>query len=75
VRTFLNVLDDQDLVCAPPLSLELPDPDDLMFLEVAAGSRDGVLVSVNLRHFPEATRGSVHVLNPAEAWNRYVAEL
>lgn len=75
VRTFLNVLDDQDLVCAMPLSVELPDPDDVMLLEVAAGSRDCVLVTANLRHFPEASRGSVRILSPAEAWSRYIAEL
>jgi putative PIN family toxin of toxin-antitoxin system len=68
VRSFLRVLDDQDLVIAAPLTLELPDPDDLMFLEVAASAGDGVLVTGNLRHFPEASRGSVRVLSPAEAW-------
>jgi hypothetical protein len=46
-----------------------------MFLEVASGSRDGILVTGNLRHFPEVSRGSVRILSPAEAWNRYVAEL
>ena len=72
VRTFLRVLEDQDLVIAPPLSLKIPDPDDLMFLEVAAHGGDGVLVTGNLRHFPEASRGSVRVLTPAEAWAEYV---
>lgn len=68
VRSFLTVLGDQDLVIAPPLTLELPDPDDLMFLEVAASAGDGVLVTGNLRHFPAESRGSVRVMSPAEAW-------
>ena len=68
VRSFLQVLDDQDLVIAPPLALVLPDPDDLVFLEVAACAGDGVLITGNLRHFPEESRGSVRVLSPAEAW-------
>jgi predicted nucleic acid-binding protein len=62
------VLGDQDLVIAPPLTLKLPDPDDLMFLEVAASAGEGVLVTGNLRHFPAKSRGSVRVLSPAEAW-------
>lgn len=68
VRFFLKVPGDQNLVIAAPLTLELPDPDDLMFLEVAASAGEGVLVSGNLRHFPAESRGSVRVLSPAEAW-------
>ena len=74
VRSFLRVLDDQDLVIAPPLRVELPDPDDLMFIEVAAMCDAGVLVTGNLRHFPMESRGSVQVLSPAEAWETLNAE-
>lgn len=53
------------LVSAVPLALALPDPDDAMFLEVAAAA-DATLVSSNLRHYPEDQRGGVRVLSPAE---------
>lgn len=39
---------------------------------LAAHGGDGVMVTGNLRHFPEASRGSVRVLTPAEAWAEYV---
>ncbi len=74
VRIFLKVLEDQDLVTAPPLKLKLPDPDDLMFLEVAVIAGDRVVVTGNLRHFPEESRGDVRVLTPAEAWAEHVNE-
>jgi len=68
VRSFLRVLEDQDFVDGIPLRLELPDPDDLMFLEVASATEDRVLVSGNIRHFPLRSRRGVKVLTPAEAW-------
>lgn len=51
-------------VVAPPLDLHLPDPDDRIFLEVAAAAR-AILVSGNLRHFPPAQRQTVVVLAPS----------
>lgn len=47
----------------------LPDPDDAPFLAVALmGER--VLVTGNIRHFPEKLRRGVEVLTPAEALKR-----
>lgn len=71
VRSFLMVLDDQDPVSAEPWKIKLPDPADLMFLEVAAQTEDKVLVSGNLRHFPTTARRNVRVMTPAEAWEEY----
>jgi uncharacterized protein len=71
VQSFLRVLADQDPVSAPPWKVKLPDPDDLMFLEVAAVTEEKTLVSGNLRHFPQASRRDVRVLTPAEAWEEY----
>jgi len=48
-----------------PLPVELPDPADLSFLEVAAQG-DAVLVTGNKRHFPVKARHGVNVLAPAE---------
>ena len=71
VRSFLRVLEDQDLVTGLPWNGELPDPDDRMFLEVAAATDEKCLVTGNLRHFPASSRGSVRVLTPAEAWEAH----
>lgn len=49
--------------------VELPDPDDAVFLSVALAA-DGVLVTGNVKHFPEKLRQGVEVLTPAEAMGR-----
>ena len=43
-----------ETVTAPPLAVELPDPDDLPFVEMAAAGRADALVTGNLRHYPAA---------------------
>ena len=52
-------------VGAVPLPAELPDPEDLPFLEVAA-SAGTLLVAGNTRHYPKRSRGGVTVLSPRE---------
>jgi len=47
-----------------------PDPDDVMFLEVALQATDQVLVTGNQRHYPAGCCGPVKVLTPAQAWTR-----
>jgi putative PIN family toxin of toxin-antitoxin system len=66
VRDFLRFLGDcAENVTAVPVGADLPDRDDLPFLEVAAEA-NAVLVTGNKRHFPERAVGAVHVVNPAE---------
>ena len=66
VRDFLRFLDDcAENVTAMPLDANLPDPDDLPFLEVAADAR-AILVTGNIRHFPRNSVGSVQVVTPQE---------
>jgi predicted nucleic acid-binding protein len=66
VRDFLRFLEDcAENVTAIPVAADLPDPDDLPFLEVAAEAH-AVLVTGNRRHFPERAAGSVHVVSPGE---------
>lgn len=48
--------------------LDLPDPDDLPFLEVSVGGRADALVTGNARHFPD-TRG-VLLLSPRQLLER-----
>ncbi len=52
-------------VPAVPLAVELPDPHDLPFLEVAA-TAEAVLVTGNARHYPRSARAGVTVLRPAD---------
>jgi len=52
-------------VGAVPLPAELPDPEDIPFLEVAA-STGAILVTGNTRHYPKRLRGGVTVLSPRE---------
>lgn len=53
------------LVAASPWSEPLPDPDDAMFLEVAAAA-GATLVTGNLKHFPPDHRRGVDVRSPAD---------
>lgn len=50
-----------------------PDPDDTLFLEVAAAASK-VLVTGNLRHFPKSCRGNVQVYSPSQ-WLIFIATL
>lgn len=66
LETFFMALSFQERVTARPWKhAPSPDPEDTMFLEVAAAA--GVpLVSGNLKHFPKSCRGGVKVFSPAE---------
>lgn len=55
------------LVPAPPLPLQLPDPDDLPFVEVAEAGGAAALVTGNTRHFtPLSGTITVPIVTPAE---------
>lgn len=59
-------------VSALPWHVDLPDPDDGIFLEVAWAAQ-AVLVSGNLRHFPPELCRDVVVLSPGvfiEQWQQ-----
>ncbi len=71
---FLAVMQFQEFVTALPWTFSSPpDADDVVFLEVAFQTTERVVVTGNLRHFPPGCRGSVNVLSPRVAWERYVA--
>ena len=57
-----------------PLDVQLPDPDDLPFLEVAHGAQVDALVTGNVRHYPSSSRRGVKVLAPAEFLKRWRAD-
>ena len=59
---------------APPLSTELPDPDDQAFIEVAHSAEVAALLTGNSNPFPEPFRHGIHVLTPREfmdAWRDF----
>jgi putative PIN family toxin of toxin-antitoxin system len=63
------------LTVAPPLNAELPDPDDLWFLEVAVAASADALVTGNERHFaPARETVAVPILSPAAFLSRWVSE-
>jgi predicted nucleic acid-binding protein len=65
-ETLLDVMaSGAESVIATPLSVVLPHPDDLPFLEVAR-EVDALLVTGNRRHFPRKARCGVVVLSPRE---------
>jgi predicted nucleic acid-binding protein len=49
-----------------------PDEDDVVFLEVALKTPARTVVTGNLAHFPIGCRGSVTVLSPRAACERFV---
>lgn len=52
-------------VAAVPLPTKLPDPGDMPFLEVAAAAA-AILVTGNIRHFPNKSCAGITVLTPRE---------
>ena len=55
----------------PRWSTGLPDPNDGVFLAVAAATAN-VLVTGNTRHFPQRCRGGVVVLTPRQFVDRLI---
>lgn len=53
-------------VVAMPLNVDLPDPSDAPFLEVALSGKAEYLVTGNLKHFPRAHTKEVAILSPAD---------
>ncbi len=62
-------------VLAPPLGIDLPDPADLPFVEVASAGAAESLVTGNVRHFPaRAFSPTCRVETPAEFIRRWTHE-
>lgn len=56
------------------LAIQLPDPEDSMFIEVAVSSLADALVTGNIKHFPTSQRHGVHVLTPRQFLDLWVQE-
>jgi predicted nucleic acid-binding protein len=50
----------------------LPDPDDAAFLEVAFSGKAEVLVTSNLKHYPERSRHGIAVVTPMAFVSAYL---
>jgi len=67
VEAFLDQIEQEGLlVSVKPLKVNLPDPDDEPFLEVALAGRVEAIVTGNKRHFPRREYEGVKILSPAE---------
>jgi putative PIN family toxin of toxin-antitoxin system len=65
--TLLYYVRHAGILCsAPPLSVEIPDPEDAPFLEVAVAAGAEALITGNIRHFPARARGGARVVTPAQ---------
>jgi putative PIN family toxin of toxin-antitoxin system len=65
VRDLLAMLrTDGETVVAVPLDLQLPDPADAPFLEVALAAAAVCIVTGNAKHFPSRARKGMLVLAP-----------
>lgn len=60
-----GLFDDAEVVAAPPLRVTLPDPDDVMFYEVAVAGKADYLITGNRRHFP-LTHPQVKIVTPRQ---------
>jgi len=75
VEAILDVfIHDGFPIVATPLSVQLPDPEDAAFLEVAIASGSNTsLITGNIRHFPPDVRRGCRVYTPREwldEWRR-----
>jgi putative PIN family toxin of toxin-antitoxin system len=60
------IASNSDTAASVPLSTQLPDPDDEVFLEIALACRAECLVTGNLAHFPQASWQGMSVMGPTE---------
>lgn len=73
VETLLGFIEVEGLaVNPPPLGVELPDPDDLPFLE-AAHAAEAILVTGNPKHYPPENRRDVEVMVSAAFLERWTS--
>ncbi len=57
-------------VQAMPLTIDLPDPDDSIFVEAAASAK-AILVSGNLRHYPPEQCHGIIIVSPSAFLERW----
>jgi uncharacterized protein len=74
VGSLLALVEGEGLgISPPPLGVELPDTDDLPFLEVSREA-GAMLVTGNTKHYPPDLRRRVEVIGAAEFLVGWVSE-
>lgn len=67
VSTVLEqIRSEGEVVASTPLPVELVDPSDHPFLEVALAGPARCVITGNVKHFPASKRHGMNVLTPAE---------
>jgi putative PIN family toxin of toxin-antitoxin system len=67
VESILTIIRSRGiLVCAEPLRESSPDPDDMMFMEVAIAGKADCLVTGNVKHYPRAILREIRLATPRE---------
>jgi putative PIN family toxin of toxin-antitoxin system len=69
LKTLDSILERSELILADRLKITLPDPKDLMFMEVAVTTHAFAIITGNRRHFPALALGGIRVLSPHEFWD------
>jgi putative PIN family toxin of toxin-antitoxin system len=65
IESLLSQVEEEGLKIIPqPTSLNLPDPDDIPFLEVALAGKVDFLVTGNKKHYPGRLTHGVRVVLP-----------
>jgi len=67
IRTFLDALQSQMRIIPHSIASDAPDPDDIIFVEVALATPDKTIVTGNLAHFPPKILYGARVITPAQA--------
>ena len=74
VETLLDFVEEEGFgVSPPPLGVELPDPDDVPFLEVAH-TAEATLITCNTKHYPPGARRGGEVVGPAALLGWWIRE-
>ena len=75
VEALLGFVEAEGLGVNPrPLGAELPDPDDVPFLEVAH-TAEATLITGNTKHYPKEASQGVAVLEPAAFLNEWTGKV
>ncbi len=54
------------IIEAPPSGVHLPDPDDIPYVDAALAGAADVLITGNLKHFPERRYGALGIVSVRE---------
>ena len=74
VETLLEFMEDEGVsINSSPLGTQVPDPDDLTFLETAYAT-DATLITGNLKHYPTEKIEGVAITEPSIFLDRWISK-